>query len=275
MTSNGRGRCASATSPWLMSSRVAKPMRNSSRCRHRPNRAAAAAITRTSIARPPREPTVFNQRIRLSSQEVRSETMASPMTASNRSSGVASKCTQTHPATTTTRINASQSAPVNPIFLGSGGAPPVGRLVRWVADGTLTTRSAACSRWSNPVPPRPDPRMINLGRIAAEWTSACRMGLYGAGDGEAGDQEEEDLADRPDRLLRGPGRRDLLLRDPEAGGLLGGLAHDPPDDQPGDRQLDRRDDLQPLHLLVAEHGIAPRAPTVAGGRLQPDDHHGR
>src|SRR6185312_5527492 len=100
------------------------------------------AITRTRIARPPREPTVFNQRVRLSSQEVRSETIASPITASNRSSGVASKWSQTHPATTTTRIDASQSAPVNPIFFGSGGAPPVGRLVRWVADGTLTTRAA-------------------------------------------------------------------------------------------------------------------------------------
>src|SRR6188508_1759231 len=87
-----------------------------------------------------------------------------------------------HPATTTTRISANQSAPVNPIFFGRGGAPPVGRLVRLVAEGTRTTGSAACSRWSKAFSSSVDPPMINpstysrpSGRRPAGWACMGRV----------------------------------------------------------------------------------------------------
>ena len=92
-------------------------------------------------ASPKREPIVFRFRARLSSHPVRSETTASVMAASKRSSGPGLTCSQMHPGMTTMNTRASRKTPVAPIDLGSGGGAPVGR--RWRLTTLLTSTTSS------------------------------------------------------------------------------------------------------------------------------------
>ena len=103
------------------------------RWRQRRHHAVASTRNDPSAANPTREPTVCAWRASASSHPVRIEMTASVIRASNPSSGVGSTRSHRQPVMTTASSRISQTQPVEPICLGSGGAAPVGRRRRCVA----------------------------------------------------------------------------------------------------------------------------------------------
>ena len=95
--------------------------------RQRRNHAVESTRSTPRAANPIREPMVCAFCAIVSSHAVRIETKASVINASNRSSGPGSARSQKQPVTTTATSRISQTQPVEPIRLGSGGAAPVGR----------------------------------------------------------------------------------------------------------------------------------------------------
>ena len=116
------------------------------RWRHRRNQAVESTRANPRSANPTREPIVCAWRAIASSHPARKEVTTSVIHPSNRSSGPGSTRSQKQPVTTTASSRISQTQPVEPICLGSGGGAPVGRRRRWVATPVSVAGLAPCSR---------------------------------------------------------------------------------------------------------------------------------
>src|SRR3954466_4246555 len=125
-TPNGRGRDATRYSPPAASCTTAMLTTQMITWRHLRNQAADSRTAAPNTAIPPVEADVLKNRVVPFSQPIRRSTTTSDTNPSTWCIAANEKWSHRLASPTTRNVTSSQSHPVNPMDLGSGGGAPVG-----------------------------------------------------------------------------------------------------------------------------------------------------